>query len=119
MVAQKVVFIPVIHRGLQEEPTDTQMSHLLKSAVRGVNAAAYDAEAFPSHLLAQQVIFGEEHLFVESAELAEFLQVEQHEHSRREGMMETRQILEEVITCVKQLVDPVAVAAQDVRGHTM
>ncbi len=56
---------------------------------------------------------------MKSTELAEFFPVEQHEHSGGEGMMETRQVLEEIVAGVKQLVDPVAIAAQDVGGDTV
>ena len=119
MVTQEVVFVPVIHGGFQEQPAHTQVSHLLEAAVGGVDDAADDAEALPLHLLAEQVVFGEENLLVKSTELAEFFQVEQHEHSGSEGMMETGQVLEEIVGRVKKFVDPVAVAAQDVRGDTV
>jgi hypothetical protein len=88
MVAQEVVFVPVVHRGLQEQPTHAQVSHLLEAAVGGENAAADDAEAFSLDLLAEQVVFREQNLFVESAEFTEFPHVEQHEHSGSEGVME-------------------------------
>jgi hypothetical protein len=70
-------------------------------------------------LLGEQVVLGKENLLVKSAELAEFLHVEQHEHSRGEGMMEAREILESIVAQVKQLVDPAAVSAKNVCGDTM
>src|ERR1039458_1173849 len=95
------------------------MSHLLETAVGGVDAAADDTEALPLHLLAEQVVLAKENLLMKSAEFTELFHVEQHEHSRGEGMMEAREVLEEIVSGVKQLVDPVAVAAKDIRGDTM
>src|SRR5580704_3294887 len=34
-------------------------------------------------------------------------------------MMEAREVLEEIVAGVKQFVDPVAIAAKNVRGHAM
>ena len=95
------------------------MSHFLETAVGGVDAAADNAEALAFDLLAEQVVLGEENLLMESAEFTEFFQIEQHEHARGKGMMQTRKILEEIVACVKQVVDPVTVAAEDVCGNTM
>src|ERR1039458_2836614 len=119
VIAQEVVFVPVVHRGFQEQPAHAQMSHFLETAVGGVDAAADDTEALPLHLLAEQVVLGKENLLMKSAEFVEPFQVEKHEHSRGEGMMEAREVLEEIVSGVKQLVDPVAVAAKDIRGDTM
>jgi hypothetical protein len=95
------------------------MSHLLEAAIGGVDAAANDAEAFALHLLAEQVVFCKKNLFMETAEFAEFLHVEQHEHAGGEGMMELREVLEEIIARVKQLVDPTASTAKNVRSYTV
>src|SRR5271169_2422540 len=95
------------------------MSHFLEPAVGGVNAAADDTEALPFHLLTEQVVLGKQDLFVKSAEFAESLQIEQHEHSRGEGMMQAGEILEQIVACVEQLVDPTAFVAKDVRSDTM
>ena len=119
MVAQEVVFVPVVHCSLQEEPAYAEMSHLLEAAVGGVDAAADDAKTLPFHLLGEKVVLGKENLLVKSAEFAEFFQIEQHEHSCREGMMEAREILEEIIACVEKLVDPTASQAQDVCGDAL
>src|ERR1019366_9422270 len=54
MIAQKVAFVPVVHRSFQEQPAYPEMSHLLKSTVGCVDAAADDPEAFSLHLLAEQ-----------------------------------------------------------------
>ena len=93
VIAQEIVLVPVVHRSLQEQPADAQMSHFLESAVGGVDAATDDSEAFPLHLLSEKVILGEGHLLMESAELAELLKLEQHEHSGRKGMVQARQEL--------------------------
>src|ERR1700694_3614112 len=95
------------------------MSHLLEAPVGGVDAAPHDAEAPARHLLAQKIILGEENLFVESAQLPEFFQVEEHEHPCREGMMQTREMLEHIVADINQLVDPVPAAAQDVCGYAV
>ena len=52
VVTQEMAGIPEIHRGKEEEPDYTQVSHFLKSPVRGVNASTNDAELAPRHLLA-------------------------------------------------------------------
>jgi hypothetical protein len=52
VVAQEMAWVPEIHGGKQEEPDHTQVSHFLKSPVRGVNASANDAELASRHLLA-------------------------------------------------------------------
>ena len=49
------------------------MSHLLETAVGGVDAAADDAKALPLDLLTEQVVFGKQNLLMKSAEFAEFL----------------------------------------------
>src|SRR5579863_9574927 len=95
------------------------MPHLLETSVGSVDAAAHNAEALALDLLAQQVILGEENLLMKSAEFAEFFQVEQHEHSSGEGMMQAREILEQIVARIEELVDPTAPLAQDVCGDTV
>src|SRR5580704_4272091 len=95
------------------------MSHLLEAAIGGVDATADDAETFAVDLLAEQVVLGKENLFVKSSEFAEFFHVEQHEHARGERVVEAREVLEAIVAGVKQLVDPTASAAKDVRSHAM
>jgi len=95
------------------------MPHLLEAPVRCVNTSADDSEALTPHLLGEQIVFGEEYLLVKSAKLAEFFHVEQHKHSRGEGMMEAREILKSIVAQVEQLVDPAAVSAKNVRCYTM
>jgi hypothetical protein len=119
VIAQEVVFVPVVHCGFQEQPAHAQMAHLLEAAIRGVNAAANDSETAARHLLAEQVILGERDLLVKAAELAKLAGVEQHEHSGGKRMVQARQILEEVVARVKEFVDPVAALAENVGGHTM
>jgi len=115
VVAEEVVFVPVVHCGLQEQPADAKMPHLLEAAVGGVDAAANNSEAFSIDLLAEEVVLGEEDLLVKSAEFAEFLQIEQHEHACGEGMMKAREVLEDIVASVKQLVDETTAAAENVR----
>src|ERR1700677_211642 len=119
MIAQEVILVPVIHRRLQEQPSRAPVSHFFEPAVCRINSAADDPKAFAFYLLCQQIIFGEGHLLVKSAQLPELFQLEQHEHSGGKGMVQSRCILEEIVAHVEQLVDPVAVAAQDVRGHAV
>src|SRR6267154_5591332 len=95
------------------------MSQLLEPAVGRVDSPANDRESLPLHLLAKEIVLGKENLLVKSAEVAEFSCVEQHEHSGGEGMMEAGEILEHIIAQVEQLVDQIAVAAENVRGHAM
>lgn len=95
------------------------MSHLLEAAVGGIDAAANDAETFALYLLAEQVVLGEEDLFVESTEFMELFQIEEHEHASGEGMMEAREILEEIVAGIEQLVDPATAAAEDVCSDAM
>ena len=52
VVAQEMAGVPEIHRGKQEQPDHTQVSHFLKSPVRGVNASANNPELASRHLLA-------------------------------------------------------------------
>src|SRR5580700_2979469 len=119
VIAQEVAGVPVVHRGFQEQPAYAQMSHLLEAAVRRIDTATNDAEAFALNLLAEQVVFGKENLFMKSAKLAELFQIEEHEHARGKRMMKTREVLEEIVTRVKKFVEPTAALAQDVRGHAM
>ena len=56
---------------------------------------------------------------MKSAQLAEFFEVEQHEHPRREGMMQARKVLEQIIAGIKKFVEPTAALAKDVCGHAM
>ena len=77
------------------------MSHLLEAAVRCVDATPDNPKALSLHLLREQVVLGKENLLVKSAELAEFFHVEQHKHSRSEGMMEAREILESIVAQVE------------------
>ena len=95
------------------------MAHLLEAAVRGVDTATNDPEAFSLHLLAEQVVFGEGDLLMKSTEFSELLPVEQHEHSRGKRMVQARQVLKEVEARVEQFVNPVTIAAKDVGRHTM
>lgn len=119
VVAQEVVFVPVVHCGFQEEPAYAEMPHLLEAAVGGVDAAADNAEALALDLLAEQVVLGKENLLMKSAEFPEFFQVEHHEHSGGERMMKSREVLEEIVTGVEELVDPTAALAEDVGGDAM
>ena len=77
------------------------MSHLLEAAVRCVDATPNDPKALSLHLLREQVVLGKENLLVKSAKLAECFHVEQHKHSRGEGMMEAREILESIVAQVE------------------
>src|SRR5271165_1285432 len=95
------------------------MSHLLEAAIRGVDTAAHDAESTPCHLLAQQIIFRKRDLLVKAAQLMKLFRIEQHEHPGRKGMVQARKVLKEIVARIKQFVDPVAVAANNVRSHTM
>ena len=95
------------------------MPHLLETAIGGVNAAANDAEAFALHLLAEQIVLGKENPLMKSSEFPKLFQIKQHEHSSSEGVMEKREILKQIVRCVKHLVDPAAIAAKDIRGHAM
>ncbi len=119
MIAQEVVLIPVVHRDSQEEPADAQMSHLLEAAVGCIDPSADDGEALAINLLAEQVVLGIQDLLVKSTKLSEFIQVEKHEHSCGEGTVDAREVLEEIVARVKQFVDPITVAAQDIRGNAM
>jgi len=119
VIAQEVVLIPVVHRDSQEEPADAQMSHLLEAAVGRIDSAADDGEALALNLLAEQIVLGIQDLLVKSTKLAESIQVEKHEHSCGEGMVEAGEVLEEIVARIKQFVDPITVAAQDVRGNAM
>src|SRR5580693_9264641 len=95
------------------------MSHALEPAIRRIDSASHNCESLPLDLLRQPVIFGEQNLLIESAQLAEFRPVKQHEHSRRKRTMQVRQILKEVIPRIKQLVNPASTFAQDVGGQAM
>lgn len=66
VVAQKIVFVPVIHCGFQEQPAYAEMSHLLEAAVGGVDAAADDAETLALDLLAEKVVLGKKNLLMKS-----------------------------------------------------
>jgi hypothetical protein len=110
VIAQEIVLVPVVHCSFQEQPSHAQMSHLPESAVRRVNAAADDPKAFTLYLLAEQIIFGEGHLLVKSAELPELFHLKQHEHSRSKRMMQARQVLKEVVANIEQLIDPATIA---------
>jgi hypothetical protein len=46
-------------------------------------------------------------------------QVEEHEHSGGEGMVQAREILEEIVAHINQLVDPTAIAANNICSHTV
>src|ERR1700722_9518385 len=95
------------------------MAHLLEAAIRCVNATADDPETTARHLLAEEVVLGEGDLLMKAAEFPKLIGFEQHEHSRREWMVQTRQVLKEVVARIKELVDPAATLAENVRGHTM
>src|ERR1700733_14317353 len=93
VIAQEIFFVPVIHCSFEEEPAYAQVSHLLEAAIGGVNSAGDHAKPFPPPLLAEPVIFGEQNLFVKSAEFPELLAIKQHEHARGKGAVQGREIL--------------------------
>jgi len=119
VVAQEVALIPEIHGGPEEEPPYAQVAHPLKAPVGGIDTATNDGETLSPNFLAQAVIFSKLDLLVESAELPEFLAVEQHEHPCRKRTMQVGQVLEEVVAGIKQLVDPGSVLAEDVSSDTV
>src|SRR5215469_5667322 len=119
VIPQEVTLVPVIHRRLEEQPAHPQMPHALKSPVCGVDPATHDGEAPPLHLLAEQIIFGEEHALVKSAQLAESLEIKQHEHPGRKRAMQARQVLEAIVRRVEQPVHPISVAAKNVGGDAV
>ncbi len=119
VIAQEIIRVPVVHRGLQEQPSHPQMSHLLEAPVRRINPAPNNPEPFSLHLLAEHIVFGECHLLMKPAQLAKLLQLKQHEHARRKRMVQLRDVLEKIVARIEQLVHQAAVAAQNVRGHAM
>src|SRR5271156_679212 len=67
------------------EPPET---HLLYSAVGSLDTSGYYPEPIPANLLAEHVVFGEQGILAEAAEMVEHCPVKEHEHPRGEGYSE-------------------------------
>src|SRR5689334_1362254 len=94
------------------------MSHLLEAPIRREYAAAHDRETLARYLLAQLVVFREMDLLVKAAKFPELAAVKHHEHSRRKRTVQVRQVLEYVIGCIENFVEP-AVITQNVRSDAV
>src|SRR5271155_2180905 len=67
------------------EPPET---HLLYTAVGGSDASGDYTEAGPADQLAEHVVFGEQGILAEAAEVVEHRPVKEHKHPGREGYSE-------------------------------
>src|SRR5260370_2393888 len=71
LIMQEVVFVKRIQHGLEKEPDDTVAAHVTEAPVGGRDAAGDDAEFPVRDLLAEQIVFGVERVFVKAAQLIE------------------------------------------------
>jgi hypothetical protein len=95
------------------------VTHFLEAAIGGEDAARNNRKPAALYLLAQVIILGEKNFRIEAAESIEARLLEEHEHTGAEGLVQARQILEEVVADVESFIEPAAVAANDVRGHAL
>src|SRR5205814_7347020 len=89
MIAQEIVVVPGVERGLEEHAHDLDVTHLPEAAVGGERFPPDDAKSSARHFLAQQVILGVEGLLVKASQLFEALAVKEHEHAGTEGLEQT------------------------------
>lgn len=59
VIAQEIFLVPIIHGGVQKQPSHAQVSHALETAVGRVHSAAHYAESLALDLLGEPVILGE------------------------------------------------------------
>src|SRR5271156_5015516 len=64
------------------EPPET---HLLDAAIGSPDASGDYPEPIPAHQLAKHVVFGEQGVLAEAAEVVEHRPIKEHEHASREG----------------------------------
>lgn len=86
--------------GGQEVPDHRPVAHFSEAPVRAEDSPAYNPEPASIDLARQLVIFGKKGFLIEAADLVELFSVQQHEHSGREGFMETREPLNYVIASI-------------------
>src|SRR5258708_5192865 len=114
LIMQEVIFVERIQHGLEKEPDDTVASHVAEAAIRGGDATGDDSEFPVRDLLAEQIVFGVERVFVKAAQLIEPCFREQHVHAGAERAAEQRSVLRQIIEEIKGVVGEMAASAPDV-----
>ena len=82
--------LPVrVQCGVQEQTYQLEVPHFFEPAVSGLHRAAHDSKLAPLHLLAQQVVFRIQCLFVKPTKRVEPGAVEKHEHAGAKRFVKT------------------------------
>jgi hypothetical protein len=119
VVAEEMAGVPEIHRGEEEKPDYASAAHFLKPPIGRIHSSANDTKLASSHLLAQKVVFGEVYLFVKTLQFVKAPFIEKHEHAGAEWLMQAGQVLKEIVAEINPFIEPVALAANDIRGNAM